>query len=181
MKLEGFKVKERLGFDEIVRMCNVIADSAFGTDDDGEKRYSPYMIRYARISAFFALCTEGLELDESESYYDCYMNSPELQNAYASATYGGELADQLIFIDDCVEKMVDFEKDHLIHEHKDSLSELLDTLNKKLEALDFEKTFAPEAIVSAYMKSEERKKKEAEIIDSKNDAIRKLRKMLEGK
>lgn len=181
MKLEKFKVKERLGFDEIIKMCNLIADSAFVTDEDGEKHYAPYMLRYAKISAFFALCTEGLELEESENYYECYINSPELQSAYSSATYGGELADQLLFIDDCVEKMVDFEKDRLIHEHQDSLSELLDTLNEKLEALDFEKTFAPEAIVSAYMKSEERKKKEAEIIDSKNDTIRKLRKMLEGK
>ena len=173
MKLNNFRVKERLTFDEFNKMCEILSGSVFEEDENGEIQYHPQMLPYAKIVAFFALCTEGVELDDDESYYDACFADEELQRAFIMTHGVGEISSQLKEIYNCTEQKIEFEKEKLIHRKKDSLSELLSTLNDKIKSFDMA-SFTPESLIAAYEQTDRYKGNTAEIIEAKNDLIRNL-------
>lgn len=155
MRLNDFKVKDTMSFDEWVRMIDILAKSVFQVDENGEVQYVPYMFEYAKIASFLSICTEGLELDGDETYYGAYETNDEVEKAYVAARYGGTLANKLLSAEKNALHMIDFEKEKLIHCKKDALSELLNAITKKVEEVDLSalSNITSESIVSAYEKS----------------------------
>lgn len=149
MKKHNVTVKKSLSLTDKIQYSQFLAESCFREKEDGTTEYTPFFREVGEITAFFSCCVTGLELESTkdtdgntrtESLYAAVTADEELMELYRLVLDSPKngpyrtLLSQLWQAKGTARELVEFRKQKLIHEKKDSLSALLDTFTEKLNA-----------------------------------------------
>lgn len=156
-------LKDAMSLADKAKMTTELADSYFVQDKvTGEWQYTPYFSDVNIITAFFLYCVDGLEFEQHqdengnpvmESVYDAVMADEEVFRLYTEIVEAAQeeervqfeayehkvLLTQFLSVLTDVADMVEFRKQQLLHQKRDSVDLFFSALTDALNKIDFSK------------------------------------------
>lgn len=125
-----FIVKDNLTFEDFEAYVNIVADSYFETDEEGNVEYIPSSSRVALYLGFIKYCTEYLDISPDE-FKDALNNNILLDKYYEARKEKSYINE----VSEMAKEMADFKKAKMLHESSSVTQALLDNLRKENELL----------------------------------------------
>lgn len=156
-------LKDAMSLADKVKMTTELADSYFMQDkSSGEWQYTPYFSEVNIVTAFFLYCVDGLEFEKlpdengntvTESVYDAVIADDEVFRLYTEIVEAAReeervqfesyehkiLLTQFLSVLTDVADMVEFRKQQLLHQKRDSVDLFFSALTDALNKIDFSK------------------------------------------
>lgn len=190
----NMRIKENITIVDKINAVESIVSSCFTYNEKTNKEeYTPYYKDMAATIAVATTFVDGITFDEEDYVYDYYKNDKELSFIVDKFME----SETMTFVVDNADKMIEFKKEQILHKNDilDKIGEFCDVMTDALEnfaklklkditkedlgnVIDVVKKIQETESVTDVIKEASNfnlDKATAEIIDSKNEEIRKLK------
>lgn len=112
MKKNNIKIKENIDLFDAIGVIENVVDSVFDGDN-----YMPWFKNIAEISSIITYFIQGIELEQHETIYECYLEDSELKELTDKIIYSKEnkYASIMHWIKENIQESIEFRKQKIIH------------------------------------------------------------------